>query len=254
VTGFAAFLGKEFQEIRRTWRIWVSPGMLVFFAITSPLIALATPKLLSSLAGSQPGVVITMPEPTAADAYGQFMKNLSQLVILAIVIAGAGLVSSERSSGTALLVLTKPLSRAAFVLAKLTAELVALLVFTVLGAALCLGVTRLVFPPAPVAPFAGAVALWFLSAALLTAVMTLCSVLVSSRGGAAGLGLGYLFLGLLASIWPPAVLWSFVGLGDAMGKVLAGKPVALGWPVGTAVVSAVLATGIAMRIFERQEL
>ena len=31
MTGFTAFLWKEFVEIRRTWRIWVIPGMLVFF-------------------------------------------------------------------------------------------------------------------------------------------------------------------------------------------------------------------------------
>jgi len=254
VTGFTAFLLKEFQEIRRTWRIWVIPGMLLFFAITSPLVALATPMLLSSLAGSQPGLVIQIPDPTAADAYGQFLKNLSQLVTIAIVIAGAGLVSTERSTGTALLVLTKPVSRTAFVTAKLVAELMLVVTFTSVGAVICLAVTRLVFPPAPIGPFLGAVALWLVSAILLTAVMTLCSVAVPSRGGAAGLGLGYLFLVLVISIWPPAVRWSFVGLSDAMGKTLTSQPVAIGWPVATAVAAAVVAAVAATKLFQRQEL
>ena len=123
MTGFGAFLWKEFVEIRRTWRIWVIPGMLVFFGVTSPIIAALTPALVRSMAASQPGVVIQIPPPTALDAYGQFLKNLNQFVLIAVIIAGAGVVSGERSSGTAVLALTKPLSRGAFVLAKILSQI-----------------------------------------------------------------------------------------------------------------------------------
>lgn len=254
MTGFGAFLGKEWLEIRRTWRIWVIPGMLLFFAATSPIVALVTPALVSSLAGSQPGPVIRIPDPTAADAYGQFLKNLSQLVIIAIIIAGAGLVSTERSSGTAILLLTKPLSRAAFVLAKLSSELVVLGTFTLLAALVCFGVTRLTFAPAPAAPFFLAVGLWLASAMLLVVVMTLLSVVFRSRGGAAGAGLGFFFLTLLVSVWPPAVRYSFVGLGAAAARVLASQPVEVGWPLGIAAATAVGCVVIAIRVFEYQEL
>ncbi|MFN0178862.1 MAG: ABC transporter permease [Gemmatimonadales bacterium] len=252
--GFGAFLGKEIQEIRRTWRIWVIPGMLLFFGITSPIVALVTPALVESLAGSQPGMVIQIPDPTGMDGYGQFLKNLSQLVTLAIIIAGAGLVSTERSSGTALLVLTKPISRAAFLLAKLVAELLLLAVSTVVATAVCLGVSRLVFPPVAAGPLFAAIGIWLVSAMLLVTVMLLCSVVFSSRGGAAGAGLGYSFLALLVSIWPPAVSYSFVGLGGAAAKALGSQPVGAGWPVGTALVAAVLIAAVATRVFDRQEL
>jgi ABC-2 type transport system permease protein len=254
MTGFAAFLAKEALEIRRTWRIWVIPGMLIFFGITSPIVALLTPALVASLAGSQPGMVIRIPDPTAADAYGQFLKNLSQLVTLAIIIAGAGVVSTERSSGTVLLVLTKPLSRAAFVVAKLVGELGLLAVFTAVGTAACWWMTRALFPVSSGPPLWGAVAVWFVSAALLTTVMTMFSVLFRARGAAAGAGLGYLFLILLAGIWPPAVEYSFVGLGSAVGKLVASQPVTLGWPVATAVMLAIAAGIVTIRVFERQEL
>ena len=54
--GLGAFLGKELTEIRRTWRLWVIPGMLLFFGVTSPIIAALTPALVQSMAASQPGV------------------------------------------------------------------------------------------------------------------------------------------------------------------------------------------------------
>jgi len=187
MSGFGAFLAKERLEIVRTWRIWVIPGMLVFFAVTSPIIALVTPALLGSLAGSEPGMVIQIPDPTALDAYGQFLKNLSQLVILAVVIAGAGTVSAERSSGTAILVLTKPVSRAAFVLAKLASHLGLLVVSTAVAALITLVVTRALFPPIPAMPLFGAVALWLVHAALLVSAMTFFSVVTPVDGGAEGL-------------------------------------------------------------------
>ena len=99
MTGFLAFLRKEFTEIVRTWRIWVIPGMLLFFGLISPIIAALTPALVQSMASAQPGVVVKLPPPTALDAAAQFLKNLNQFILIAIVIAGAGVVSGERGFG-----------------------------------------------------------------------------------------------------------------------------------------------------------
>ncbi len=197
MTGFGAFLGKEFVEIRRTWRIWVIPGMLVFFGVTSPIIAALTPALVRSMAASQPGVVIHIPPPTALDAYGQFLKNLNQFVLIAVIIAGAGVVSGERSSGTAILALTKPLSRGAFVLAKIVSQIALLIAATAFGTAACLALTAVVFGVAHPARVATAMALWLLYASLLVVVMTFFSAAFRSRGAAAGAGLGFYFLSLL---------------------------------------------------------
>ena len=160
MTRLAAFLGKELTEIRRTWRLWVIPGMLVFFGITSPVIAAVTPALVRSMSAAQPGVVIRLPPPTALDASAQFLKNLSQFVLLAVVIAGAGAVSGERASGTAILALTKPLSRGAFVVAKIVSQVALLVAATALGTAACLAMTAVVFHDSDATRLVTAVALW----------------------------------------------------------------------------------------------
>ena len=240
MTGFGAFLRKELTEIRRTWRIWVIPGMLVFFGITSPIIAALTPALVQSMATSQPGLVIRIPPPTARDAYVQFIKSLDQLVLIAIIITGASVVSGERSSGTAILALTKPLSRAAFVVTKVLSQTMLLVVATALGTAVCLAVT--------------AVAIWLVYAVLLIVVMTLLSAAFQSRGAAAGAGLGFYFLTLLLSAWGPAARNSFVGLVLATQKALVVESLSLGWPLATAVVAIGAGTVAAVGIFERQEL
>lgn len=255
MSGFGAFLRKEALEIVRTWRLWVVPGMLLFFGLTSAPMAALAPALVESLAGSTPGVVIEIPPPTATDAYGQFLKSLSQIVLIALIVAGAGTISAERSSGTAILVLTKPLGRAAFVLAKLTAQLGLLLVATAAATGVCGAVTRLVFPPAPVEPLVTATLLWLAFAGLVVTSMVLFSTLFNSRGAAAGAGLGFLFLTLLLSIWPAATRYSFVGLPGATGAALTMGPLDhLGWPLGTALAAAVGFTALAVARFRAVEI
>lgn len=254
MSGFTAFFAKELLEIRRTWRIWVLPGMLLFFAITSPIIALLTPTLVSSLAGSQPGLVISMPEPTASDSFAQFLKSLDQIMLIGIVIACAGVVSGERASGTAVLVLTKPVSRAAFIIAKILAQLLLLIVFTFISTIICAALTNLLFGSASSLPLVKAVCLWLMAAILLVVVMTLFSAWFASRGAAAGAGLAFLLLTLLLSLWPRAVSHSFVGLLSLSSAALGGRASDWVWPVATAAVSALAVAFAAVKVFERQEI
>ena len=254
MTGFAAFFRKELTEIYRTWRLWVIPGMLIFLGVTSPIIAALTPALVHSMAASQPGVLIQLPPPTALDASGQLLKNLDQFVLIAVVIAGAGVVSGERASGTAILALTKPLSRGAFVVAKILSQVALLVAATALGTAVFLVVTTLVFDGLNATRLVRAVALWLLYASLLIVVMTLFSAAFRSRGAAAGSGLGFYFLTLLLSNWGPAAHYSFLGLLPAMRDALMGEALSLGWPVTTAVAAILVGGAAAVRIFEHQEL
>lgn len=253
MTGFAVFLGKELLEIRRTWRIWVIPGLTIFFAISGPFIALVTPQLLKALATSEPGMVIQLPDPTARDALGQFLQNLSQIVMIALVITGAGSVSGERSSGTAILVLTKPLARPAFVLAKLASQEILLVASTVIGSVLTIAVTAALFDNLPVRAFALAVGIWLAFAVFFAGVMVLCSVGIRSRGGAAGAGLAVLFAVLLASVFPPVSRWTFAGLPSASSAALRGNTPDLVWPLLTAALGLVAAATGAVWLFKRQE-
>ena len=254
MTGLGAFLRKEMTEIRRTWRLWVIPGMLVFVGITSPIIAVLTPALVRSVAAAQPGVVVQLPPPTALDAAVQFLKNLNQFVLIAVVIAGAGAVSGERSSGTGILALTKPLSRGAFVVAKILSQVTLLVAATVLGTAVYMGMTSVVFGGLDATRVVTAVALWLLYASLIVVVMTLFSAAFRSRGAAAGAGLAFYFLTLLLSSWGPAARYTFVGLVPAIAGALRGAAVSSAWPVTTAVVAAVVGAVAAVRVFEAQEL
>jgi len=253
MSGLGAFLRKEFLEIARTWRIWVVPGIVLFFAITSPFIALAAPALGESLAEYKPGVVVQIPPAEAIDAYLQHMKNL-YTVLMVIVIASAGCVSVERRSGTAVLVLTKPLARAGFILAKLISQSTLVLVAVALGTALCVLMTTVLFGESPIGTVVTAVSAWLVLALFTVVLMTLLSVLCSSVGAACGAGLGILLLLRLLAIHPILARFTPAGLTTAPSECLSGAEVNLLWPVVTTVLLAFALAGLAIRRFQRQEL
>jgi ABC-2 type transport system permease protein len=206
------------------------------------------------VAGDTPGLVLEIPDPTTIDAYLQWTKNLTQIVLVALVISTAGTIASERRAGTAILVLTKPLSRQAMLIAKVLANTVLIAGGTIVGMLACLAGTAALFEVASVSEFIGATALWFLLALMFLCAMTLVSVLVDSQAGAAGIGLvAYLVLAIL-NAWGPAKEYSPAGLLGAGDAMLTGQEVAVLWPVLTAVMASGLLVAVAAWAFRRVEL
>lgn len=254
MTAFIHFLSKELSEIRRTWRGPTTVGVLLFFAIMSPLAALATPALLESVTASQPGLVIKMPDPTYVDSYAQWIKNLSQMGLLLVVFASGGLIANERASGTAILVVTKPVSRHAFALAKYVAQALLVIVATVIGTAVTYAGTVLAFgADAPAGDLISATAAWLGGALLAIGFVEVLSAafptLAAGIGGLVAWGL----IGLVAA-WGPAARYSPAGLLGAPAEILAGKDVALAWPVLTAVPLTACLVWVAGVLFSRKEL
>ena len=254
--GFGAFLHKELAEVFRTWRIWVLPGIVLFMAASGPPLAKYTLEILRTvMPADQAGAIVeAMPDPTYVDSYLQWTKNLSQTVLIAAIIMFGGIVSSEKRSGTATLVLTKPLSRAAFVVAKFVSSAALLAVPVALGGVLTWGLTYAFFGEAPIAPLASATGAWVVLGIAFVALMELLSAAIDSQAGAAGIGLGAYIVASVAAMWGPALRYSPAGLTSAPTSLITGKAVALAWPIGTGVVLAVVLVLATIKVFRRREL
>lgn len=247
------FCAKEVVEVLRTWRGPTILGVLLLFAVMSPLAALATPALLSSLTAGQPGLVIKLPDPTYVDSYAQWVKNISQMGLLLVVFASAGLIANERSTGTAILVVTKPVSREAFAVAKYVVQ--ALLVTTAVsvGTAVTWVGTLIAFGEAPAEKLVGASAAWLASALLAIALVEVLSAVMPTL--AAGItGLVSWGLSGIAAMWGPALHYSPAGLLTAPGDLLAGKHPDLVWPSITALALTILLVWLSGVLFARREL
>jgi ABC-2 type transport system permease protein len=232
------FMGKESREILRTWRIWVLPGILLLFAVSGPPLARFTPQLVEAAVGNGQLGGLKIPTPTYVDSYVQWLKNLSQIGVLALIIVYGGLVNGELKSGTAVLMLTKPVSRTAFVVAKAAVHAAFLVLVVIAGTLITWGITAVIFGNAPGSSLWSATMAWLVLGVLFVGLMTLLSTLIASAAGAAGAGLGAYAVLLIAAIWKPLAAYSPAGLTAEVTSLAAGKSADVLWPVLTALMVA----------------
>lgn len=251
--GLGQMLRKELLEQWRTRRMLVVAIVFAALGIGSPLLARYTPELVKALAGDQFQIVV--PPPTAADAVSQFLKNLGQAGVLTAILLAMGSVAVEKERGTAALLLTKPLSRGAFLLAKLLAVAVTLLVGLVAAGIGGYYYTAILFESLPPLGWAAMTGLLLLSLVAYAALTFFGSVLARSSLAAAGIGIGALVVLAILSALPS------IGPYTPGGLTTPGAALALGKEAG-AVIGPVLANlagvaavfGLAWLAFRRQEL
>jgi len=118
MTGYAPLLVKELKEQLRTFKLLALFVVLALLGVGG-MVALAFLPELLRLSGDAPGIVF--PELTAVDALASYDNSVVQLGLLTVVLMAMGSVARERERKTALVILSKPVSVAAYVLAKLTA-------------------------------------------------------------------------------------------------------------------------------------
>jgi len=253
MAGLGPLLRKELLEQWRTLRLPVIATIFLLVGLSSPLLARFTPEILKSVAGDQ--FSITLPTPTAADAVDQLAKNLGQFGGLIAVLLAMGAVASEKERGTAALLLTKPVSRPAFLGAKLVAIGLTLAVSVAIATAGAWFYTLVLFQALPVGGVAAGAFLQWLTLMAWTSITFVGSTLTRSSLAAAGLGIvAFIVVGIL-SVLPGIGAWLPTGLG-APGRALAlgiAGPDAIGPAIAT--IALVAGAGlVAWLAFRRQEL
>lgn len=116
MSGYIAFVKKEFIENMKNYRFLIMFAVFLIFGITSAFLAKFTPEILSALAADME----MSSKPVALDAWKQFYKNISGVGFSAFIILYGSCLSSEYSKGTLVLMVTKGLSRSAVIFAKYT--------------------------------------------------------------------------------------------------------------------------------------
>jgi ABC-2 type transport system permease protein len=199
-SAFSILLRKELLESIRTFRLPIVAGLFLFTGLSSPVLARYLPEIIELAGGDQLGV-IEIPTPTAVDAVDQLVKNLAQFGALAAILLAMPVVSGEKDRGTAAFVLTKPVTRRAFLWAKLAGLAVVLGASTVLAVIAGWVYTAILFEPLPLVGWLWMtllVSLWLFAFAALTFAG---SVVTGSTAAAAGIGfVALLGLGIVSAI------------------------------------------------------
>ncbi len=224
MTAFVLFR-KEILEQWRTRRLLVLGSVFLFFGLLGPITAKLMPELVQFAGASAPGLVIQIPTPTVQDAVAQYIKNLSQILPLVVLLVAMGSLVGEKERGTLPMVLAKPVGRGAVLVAKYAGLVVTMLIALLLGAVAAYYYTQVLFGGMSL----GAFVLMNLVAALYLLVVLsltfLASALARSTVAAGAFAFGFWVLLMIAGSLPrigqhtPAALLSWaaqLGVGQAV--------------------------------------
>lgn len=254
--GGAILVRKELLESWRTMRLPIVAGLFLVVGLTSPLLAKFLPEIIKAAAGDQlPPIPI--PTPVAADAVAQLWKNLAQFGAIAAIVLAMGSVATERDRGTAAFVLSKTVSRDAFIAAKVAAIGAVLAISVVLAMVVAWIYTAILFEPLPVGGWVALAFLAWLGLAAWSALTFLGSAVTGSAPAAAGLGIGALLVLSIASSIPNLGRFLPGGLAGPAVALASGATVDVGDVLTPVVATAILiaaAVGAAAWSFRRQEL
>ena len=255
MNGFAPFLRKEFNETVRTWRLWVLPGFLLFAALSSPLVTYLMPTLLDRLGSAQQGFSITVADPTALQAYLEYLGNLER----AHAVRPRDRLRRHRERrgprrhGGAH-------ARQAALARRLRHRQVALAGGgdprrpPRWGRSSASRVTQLLFDGGPSGRTVLAVALWAAYALMLLAVMVLLSIELKAPAAASGAGVGVYAALLVLAQFEVTSGATPAGLPAAGLAIVRGEPAQWAGPlVATVVVTAACLVAAVLR-FERREI
>jgi ABC-2 type transport system permease protein len=256
VTGYHSLLEKEVVEAWRTYRLAVISALFLAFGIVAPVMTRYLPDIIAAFAPS--GFQVSLPPLGVPDVIDQLLKNIVQFGALAAILTTMGTVASEKERGTAALVLTKPVTRLAFLSSKLAA------IGLLFGLAIALATiggwiyTTYLFEPIQPWPWAEMAGVIWLSTMVYVAITFLGSVLMRSSLGAAAFGFAGLIALSLASIIPSLSSWLPAGL------TAVAKAVALGTTrdpelhpdrtIGISIAIIVIAVFLSWLRFRREEL
>ena len=197
--GFAPLFKKEIREQLKQYRLIIVGSIFLFFGLSAPLTLKYLPDILK-MAGDQ-GMVIQLPVPTAAQSFASYSGDIGQIGALIAVLVTMGCIANELKSGTVVITLSKPVSRSAFVGAKMLAVSLTFLVSLTIASLVCLAYTVWLIQGTAILPFVGLNLLLLLFLVFCLAVTMLFSSLYKSSLAAGGIALGVIIVqGIFSAI------------------------------------------------------
>jgi ABC-2 type transport system permease protein len=199
------------MEQWRSYRLLIVGVVLLLFGLASPLIAKYGPEILRLALPEGEELLKLLPPPTVADAVSQYLKNCTQFGVLLAVLMAMGAVALEKDKGTAGLMLTKPIPRSVFLLAKFLALGLTFTAGLILSGFAAYYYTLLLFEPLSLPAWAALNGLLLVFLLVYVALTLMCSTLTESQVVSGGLAFGLI------------VVLSGLGALPRLGKLMPGQ-------------------------------
>lgn len=245
LSGIGNLVRKELGSWWRTRMWWVQLILWLLLLSGVSTVAMLDPSLTDDAA--------------LTEAVQTFLLAGATAVGIAVVVTVQGAIVGEVELGTAAWVMSKPVSRAAFVLSKMAGHAVGFAVTALVVPAVVFAITVNAVLPRGVSPGAFGIGVAVVALALLfyLALTLALGTLFAGRGPVAGIGIALLLIGLFLKGMLPAVLvyatpWL---LGDVAVSIALGQPLDPMWwvPVVATSIATVALVAVAVWRFGHEE-
>jgi len=240
--GWRAGYNNLFRKENRDW--WGTRSWLVQAIIWTAILIGVLAAVLFAPADNDASLLL--PGGRAALGLTVFFAVAGTALPIGAIIMGQEEVLDEKRSGTAAWILSKPVSRVAFIVAKVTANAIGILIILVLlEGALAYGLIAIVTGRAfPVLPYLGALGVLYLDVMFYFLLSLMFSAASNSRGAAIGIPMailfGYQFIVALAPWTQQIMPWGLTNPGSSSSQSMLVVAVALGQPVSPTPIIATL--------------
>ncbi|HEX6256030.1 MAG TPA: ABC transporter permease subunit [Euzebyales bacterium] len=244
--GYANLVGKELSQWWRT-RLWWSQ-VLVWVIL---------------LNGVTTVVMLTEPGVPRGDLLREVTSTFLAMGAIAIgigvVLTVQGAIVGEKELGTAAWVISKPVSRASFIVAKLVGHGVGFLVTALVVPAVVFTVeaSSLLSRTPTLGSFTAGLSVVALVVLFYLALTLALGTMFAGRGPVAGIGIGVLLAGVFfKGMLPPAIVYATPWLlGDIAGAIATSGPLDPNWyvPVVVTGFAAIVLVLVALWRFQREE-
>lgn len=260
--GFANLLRKENRDWwgTRTWLVQA----IIWTLILNGILATALFAPIKQATVQSPAGAATSIEGKDVLGMTIFFSLAGIALAIGAVITGQEEVLDEKRSGTAAWILSKPVSRVAFILAKLASNAIGILIIMVLlqGTIAYLLIAGVTGNAPPIGLFLGALGVLYLEVMFYFTLSLMLSAVTDSRGAAIGIPMAILFgyqfvlsvAPWLGEIMPWALTTPIGPQSNAIALALAlGQPIASIAPIIATAVWCALFVVIAAWSFNREE-
>ncbi|MFB1081501.1 ABC transporter permease [Jeotgalibacillus sp. JSM ZJ347] len=200
---------KELLEMARSYKwIWM-PLVFIALGIMQPLTSFYLPDILEEFGGLPEGAVFEIPLPGSEQVFAETLGQFSQIGVFVIVLALMGSLAGERSSGTAVMILAKPVSHASYFLAKWAAGVLITFVSYLAGAGAALYYIYLLFNPIEFQLILLSSLFYILWLLFTVTLVLFTSTLLKRSAAVAGASLVLLMiLAIASSIFVEPMMWT----------------------------------------------
>ncbi|MDX8047333.1 ABC-2 transporter permease [Gracilibacillus sp. S3-1-1] len=221
MTHWVVLYRKEMKEMVRNYKMLWIPIVFILLGVMQPVSAYYMPEILDTFGGLPEGTIIEMPTPTGEEVLMDVISNYGLLGVFILVLSAMGVVSAERQSGVAGMVMMKPVPYSSYILAKWAGLLTITLISLFIGYVISWYYTSLLIEPVTFERIFQSVVIYSIWLAFVVTLTLLFSTIMKGNGSVAFITIFVVFaISTVTSILGEYMKWSPAMMTEYTGQVL----------------------------------